>query len=285
MKKSTICLALRTFKRYFFYRSSENWNQERYEAYQDEQLKKVIRHAAAHVPYYRELFKKINLDTAQFRGRQDICKIPLLEKETLRARQKEFIADNADQFGVNWDSTSGSTGTPLHLIIDNSTKAHKLAAVLRAYQWAGYSPGKRTFSIQSYTFEDPQAISKRYPLERYWRFNSKLLKEDTGLEIVNMINDRKPQVFIGYPFSIFMISRFADQHGIKLNPVESIITAGETLSERRRHLLEKAYGCKVHDFFSHHENVAVITECPHQHKHIFENFAYNEVVDEQGNTA
>ena len=285
MQKSTLLLALRTFKRYFFYLSSEKWSKEKYEAYQDDQLKKIIRHAAVHVPYYKELFEKINLDPLQFRGREDMCKIPLLEKDVFRTRQKDFVADNAEQFGVYWESTSGSTGTPLHLITDNSTKAHKLAAVVRAYQLAGYFPGKRTFSIQSYTFEDPQQVSKRYPWVNMWRFNSKLLKREAGLEIINMINTIKPHVFIGYPFSIFMISQIAKEQGIELHPFQTIITAGETLSKKRRELLEEAYGCKVHDFFSHHENVAVISECRHQQMHLFENFAYNEVVDEEGNTA
>jgi len=285
MKMSTISLVPRVFKRYLFYLRSEKWDRERYEAYQDEQLKKIIQHAAMHVPYYKELFKKIKLNPDQFRGRRDLDQLPILDKETVRTRQKDLIADNAEQFGIIWESTSGSTGTPLHLIIDNSTKAHKLAAVLRSYQWAGYFPGKRTFSLQSYTFKDVQAVSKRYPIENYWRFNSKLLNEDKALEVLEMINKFKPQVFIGYPFSILLIGQIAQQKGIEIHPFESIITAGETLSERRRTLLEEMYHCKVYDFFSHHENVAVITECQHQKKHIVESFAFNEVVDEQGNTS
>ena len=282
MKKSTVNLAVGTCSRYFFYLCSEKWSRARYESYQDDQLKKIIRHASLKVPYYRDLFKKIKLDPEHFRGRRDMHAIPLLDKETLRTRQKEFIAEDAARYGINWDSTSGSTGTPLHHIIDNATKAHKLAAVLRAYQWAGYFPGKRTFSIQSYTFANPQALARRYPLANLWRFNSKLLKEDTALEILAMINDIRPHVIIGYPFSILMISQIARQKGIRIHPVESIITAGETLSERRRQLLEEAYGCRVHDFFSHHEDVAVISECRHKTKHVFENFAYNEVIDDNG---
>lgn len=285
MKISTISLVPKVIKHYLFYLSSGKWEKEKYEAYQDEQLKKIITLAAKHVPYYKELFKEIKLNPDQFCGRRDLDQIPLLDKETVRTRQKDLIADNAEQFGITWDSTSGSTGTPLHLIIDNSTKAHKLAAVLRSYQWAGYFPGKRTFSLQSYTFKDGQAISKRYPMENYWRFNSKLLNEDKAVEVLEMINTFKPQVFIGYPFSILLIGQIAQQKGIKIHPFESIITAGETLSDRRRFLLEEMYHCKVYDFFSHHENVAVITECRHQKKHIVESFAFNEVVDEQGNTS
>ncbi|MCK5684873.1 hypothetical protein KAJ27_12160, partial [bacterium] len=50
-------------------------------------------------------------------------------------------------------------------------------------------------------------------------------------------------------------------------------------------LLEEAYNCKVYDFFSHREDVAIIAECRHRKKHILESFAFNEVLDEQGNTS
>ena len=117
MQLSTIMLSLRVLRKYAFFLRSQRWSRKELELYQDRQLVRVVRHAAEHVPYYRDLFKKINFDPARFRGREDLHRIPLLDKQTLRIRQEEFIADNAASFGINWDSTSGSTGTPLHLIL------------------------------------------------------------------------------------------------------------------------------------------------------------------------
>jgi len=122
-------------------------------------------------------------------------------------------------------------------------------------------------------------------LARLWRFDAKKLKRDTAMELLDMIDRIKPDVFIGYPFSIFMLTQFAEREGRSIHPVESIVTAGETLSEKRRELLKTAYGCRVHDFFSHHENVAVITECENQTRHICEDFSYTEIVDESGKDA
>ncbi len=282
MKKSTISYAARVFRKYLYYMKSQKWDRNTIDEYQDRQLVRVVKHAAKHVPYYRNLFNDIGFDPSTFKGRADMHKIPLLDKETLRTRQKEFIADNADKYGIYWDSTSGSSGTPLHFIIDNATKAHKLAAVIRSYCWAGYLPWKKTFSIQSYKFEKPDAISKHYQFVNMWRFNSRLLKKETAIEVLGMINRFKPKVFIGYPFSILMLSKFAKDEGISIHPLEAIVTAGETLSEKRRRLMEDAFKCKVLDFYSHHENVAIISECKHQVRHVFEDFAYNEIIDESG---
>jgi phenylacetate-CoA ligase len=285
MKKSTISFSLRVFRRYMFFLSSQRWDRKKIDEYQDRKLINIVRHAAEHVPYYRNLFKEVNLDPYKFRGREDMQRIPMLDKQTLRIRQDEFIADNASQYGISWDSTSGSTGTPLHFIEDNLTKASKLAVVLRSYQWAGYLPGKKTFSLQSYTFGDPASFTKYFPFAKLWRFDAKKLKKETALELLDLIDRERPSVFIGYPFSIFMLTQFAEREGRSIHPIGSIVTAGETLSERRRELLEAAYKCKVYDFFSHHENVAIITECKNQTRHICEDFAYNEIVDESGNDA
>lgn len=280
---STLGFSKRVFSRYLFYARSQKWNRQQIESYQDKKLIKIVRHAAVNVPYYRKIFEKIGLKTESFRGRVDMHKIPLLDKETLRIHQKDFIAENAAKYGINWDSTSGSTGTPLHFIMDHSSKAHKLAGVLRSYRWSGYFPGKKVFSLQSYSFPDPEALFRRYAFANLWRINARLLTQESALKIVAMINEIKPDIIIGYPFSIFMLSKLAKEGGGTIAPVSSIVTAGETLSEKRRSLLETAYGCRVHDFYSLHEAVSIISECDHQTKHISEDFAYNEVVDHEGN--
>lgn len=285
MNTKLLTYSLAVARRCLFYFVSQHWSREKLEAYQDVRLRNLIRHAADHVPYYRSLFKDAGIDPATFKGREDMHRIPLLDKDTLRTRKDDFVADNAGLYGVNWDSTSGSTGTPLHFIIDNETKANKLAAVIRSYQWGGYIPWKKTFSIQSYRFNPPGSLFKNYRLVNLWRFDAKLLKRDTALHMVEMMNSIRPDMIIGYPFTILMISRFASENGIPLNPVGSIVTAGETLSESRRRALEEAYQCEVFDFYSHHEDVVVISECREHTKHVHEDFSYCEVLDSSGRVA
>lgn len=285
MNTKLVTYSLAIARRYLFYTVSQHWGRERLEAYQDARLRDLVRHAAAHVPYYRGLFREAGIDPGSFRGREDMHRIPLLDKDTLRTRKDDFVADNAAAYGVNWDSTSGSTGTPLHFIVDDETKANKLAAVIRSYQWGGYFPGKKTFSIQSYRFKEPGTLYRNYWFANLWRFDAKLLKRGTALRMVNMMNEIRPDMIIGYPFTILMVAQFARENGIPLNPVSSIVTAGETLSESRRKALEEAYRCEVFDFYSHHEDAALVSECRAHTKHIHEDFCYCEVVDGSGAVA
>ncbi len=278
MEKSIFQIPYKVLKRYRFYKRSQFWTKAQIEQYQDEQLIKLVQHAGQHVPYYRNLFKNIGFNVSSFRGREDMHKIPTLDKEIVRTRQKELIADNARNFGITWDSTSGSTGTPLHFVLDDAVQANKIAALLRSYGWAGYKLGKKTFSLQSYYFKDHDYKFNR--LYNILRFDSNKLKKSSAIKVIKEINRFKPEFFMGFPFDILMLGRFAEEAGLTVHRSRSIVTYGETLSNKKREFLEKAYRCKVFDFFSLHERAAMISECEHGNLHLIEDFAFHEVLED-----
>lgn len=280
MEKSIFQIPLKVFQRCKFYRKSQYWTQNQIESYQDEKLRKLIQHAGLNVPYYRNLFKEIKLDATNFRGRQNLSKIPLLDKETVRSKKEQLIAENAKKYGITWDSTSGTTGTPLHFILDTDVQANKIAALLRSYRWAGYKLGMRTFSLQSYYFRD--CDYKFNPFYNILRYDSNRLSQKSAPRVIERINKLKPSFFMGFPFDIVMLARYAGEAGLKIHPPKSIVTYGETLSDKKRKFLEYYFACKVYDFFSMHECSAMISECEYGHLHLIEDFAYHEIVEENG---
>ncbi|MCX6641471.1 MAG: hypothetical protein NTW14_13485 [bacterium] len=262
---------------YLFYQRSQRWERRRLEAHQDERLRRLIRHAGERVPYYRQLFKQIGLDPVKFSGREDLHQIPLLDKETVRTRQQELIADNANRYGVVWESTSGSTGTPLHLIVDRGARSNKLAALLRSYHWAGYHIGMKTFSLQSYYLKGGDC--QYYPLYRVLRFDSNRLKRDSAAAVIRMIQKLKPRFFMGFPFDLVMLARFAQEAGLTIPPPVALVTYGETLSEHKRASLTASYGCPVFTYYSQHECASMIAECERHGLHLCDDFACHEIVD------
>lgn len=275
--------ALRIINGFLFYRKSQFWDKKKIEKYQDQKLIDLIQHAAKNVPYYRELFKEIGFNASTFKGRVDMHKIPLLDKDTLRNRYNEFIADNAKQFGINYDSTSGSTGTPLKLVIDDAAETNKLTCLVRSYIWAGYSLRKKSFGLQSY-------LKKNYPRDsgliysrskNVYRFDSNNLNQETAIKIAKELNIVKPKFYFGYPLPLMMLGKFATENGIALHSPESIIVYGESLSKTRREILENYYKTKIFDFYSMHECSAIISDCSHGNRHWMEDMAYNEVVNNE----
>lgn len=267
--------------RYLFYLRSQRWSKEQLEAHQDRKLRKLILHAGRKVPYYRNLFEEIRLQPEAFQGRADMYKIPLLDKETLRRRAKEFIADNAKKFRPQWLQTSGSTGTPIKFMLSADSRANDAAAIIRTYQWAGYYPGKRIFSIRGLP-----GVSWEFKynlLGTSLNFDSVKLTKESAIRVLEEINKLRPRGYSGYPFSLIMLSKIAHDEKIDIPPGRYIIVTGETTTENDRKMLQDAYGGKVFDVYSMTENAVMITECEYGNKHAIDDYAYHEFVDDNGN--
>jgi phenylacetate-CoA ligase len=278
MEKSIFQLPLQVLFRHSFYNRSQYWDRQNLKRYQDERLKQLIKYADKHVPYYRKLFRKMGFEADKFRGREDMCKIPLLNKEIVRTRPEEFLSDQANSRNIIWDSTSGSTGTPLHFALNDAVQANKIAALLRSFYWAGYRLRRRTLMVQSYYLKESDF--QLNPLYNIIRYDSNRLSRSSALRVVEEIIKKPVKNIIGFPFDILMIARFAAESGIKIPSPHSIITYGEKLSGEKRKMLIDLYDCPVFDFHSMHEGSAMISQCEKGSLHLIEDFAYMEIVED-----
>ena len=67
-----IALAPLIIKRLYFFQNSKKWSKDQLFAYQNSKLKEIVNYAGKYVPYYRNIFKKIGMDTREFKGIDDI---------------------------------------------------------------------------------------------------------------------------------------------------------------------------------------------------------------------
>ena len=95
-----------------FLNESQWYSLEELRNYQFRQLKKLLLHANANVPYYRELFRKEKIDVEKFSKLEDIRKIPILTKEIIR-ENRDLLVSKLHKDKLQYVTTSGSTGTPL----------------------------------------------------------------------------------------------------------------------------------------------------------------------------
>ena len=71
---------------------SEKWSASEIEAYQNEKLRSLIRHAYDNVPYYRERWKALKISPDDIRSRDDLHKLPVLTKEEIRQNADRFVS-------------------------------------------------------------------------------------------------------------------------------------------------------------------------------------------------
>lgn len=267
-------------RRLVFYARSQRWNRARLERHVDARLCRLVRHAGRNVPYYRELFRRIGLDPESFRGRVDLPRIPLLDKETLRQRSVEFFADNIGDLAPSWERTSGSTGTPLRVLLSAQDRIDNAAATLRSYAWAGFVPGMKVFTLRWY--------------RRGWDFcytmggrslnaDASVLDRALAAALWERIDRLAPRVFHGQPFALLTLANYARTAGRSHHCPRSIICFGESLPPALRNRLAQAYrGARIFDYYGMSESAALISECPAGRLHALDDYAWHEFVDGQG---
>jgi phenylacetate-CoA ligase len=67
------------------------------QAFQNEQLAKLVKHAYENVPYYREIMKERGLVPSDITTVADLPKLPVLTKEDVRQNAARLLATNASR--------------------------------------------------------------------------------------------------------------------------------------------------------------------------------------------
>lgn len=277
-----IKLSLLIANRYRFYSRSQYWDTARIQEYQNKRLIRTIQSAYKEVPYYKELFTSIGFNPDQFLGTRDIAKIPLLDKDVLRKQYQMLVSNNAAKYGMQWEKTSGSTGTPLNILHDNNCLANKSAATFRAFRWTGYRFGQWLFSIAGVSPDQPTVYSIDKMMRRINLYSNQVTQENC-ISIGKIVNRLRPQIYMGYGNSFLMMGKFLKDQGISINPPHAIINYGENLSLSIIGQLQSLYNTKVFDYYSHTENCVLIHQCEYGSMHIAEDYSFHELIDDKGN--
>ncbi len=227
-------------------RQAEKWTPEQMSAYQEEQLHRLLRFAAAEVPFYREWFAAsgISPDAAC------LNQLPIVSKALMR---REGIARfAAEHYPANERidaRSSGSTGEPFSFYTCRRSNSVNTAAKLRTWYQAGYKLGDRYMKI---------ANGQRQGRVKKWqdRANRCLFIpfysiDDNALKsILDTIETRKPLFIRSYPAPLYLLARYRNSHpGYTYTP-RRLFTTGSTLPEAYRKEIEKAFGCDIIDSYS-----------------------------------
>jgi len=277
MKVKKIHLSpLRVYSRLRFYKKSQYWDRETIERYQFQKVRDMLVHAGKNVPYYRELFRSVRFDPLKFKSLKDLKHIPLLDKELIRKNPEQLIADHKKTIHGYWKYTTGSTGTPLKLFLDQNCHINKYAATLRAYYWAGYSPGKRAFLLV-----ETENLKKDFGYRSFSNsvyFDTSSVTPDNVRKFYHLLNRFKPNYYIGYGRAFLNFYKHLVDLNFKIPSPKSLVHYGENLPDNDRIKLETIYQTRVYNFYSHREDTVIASEPEPGKKYLMEDFFYPEIL-------
>ncbi|MFC1839991.1 phenylacetate--CoA ligase family protein [Thermodesulfobacteriota bacterium] len=240
-------------------------SKENLQSYQEQRLSRIIKQAYQHVPYYRSLFNEMGLRPSDIRHIDDLKKLPLLSKDTLRQHNSSFIAENAASYNPVIYKTSGTTGTPVEIYLDKNANILEFVYYWRHWSWAGYKMGDCFAELGSSFFLNRdhlnESVSMWQPFLRRLMLNSTRISVRHVKKMAEAIRKYRPKFLKGMASSIYYLAYCLKEAGITDISFKAIFSTGEVLTPAYRAMAESVLNCPVLDSYGHMERTVGISQC------------------------
>ena len=246
-------------------KSHDAFGAEEMAAYQLQALQDILVHAGAQVPYYRDLFRSVGFNPAGIKGIDGLKQLPLLDKEILRARLPDLLAEGAGPLIER--RTGGSTGPRVKLYYDAQALDITAAAHMMAMEQCGKKNGEPEIHFASRTLnvvpwrDRVKEYAKSIALNRRTIFVD-LFAPDRYERILAAIKSMRPKLVQGYPSIVFALACYCEKQAMPVHGLFPVFESeGETVSDLQREKIERVFGAKVFNRYGNAEFGVIAHEC------------------------
>ena len=243
-------------------------------------LKVALNHAWDTVPYYRAAWTKAGVHPSDVRTLRDLEAFPVLTKSDIRRHERALISSCFDPAKLRLKRTSGSTGVPLNIRIDEPALQWKAACTLRSDEWSGYRLGQRVAKVwgnPEYRHFGWKGRLRNFFFDRAVYLDTLNLTKDRIAEFANRLLRHQPGLIFGHAHSLYLLAcslRKAKIDGIRPN---GIISTAMVLHGWERTAIEKVFDCPVTNRYGCEEVSLIASECElHEGLHINSDSVYAE---------
>jgi phenylacetate-CoA ligase len=284
-------VARKKYGKYFVYwsellKESQYYPADRLRQLQAEWMRDFLISALETSPWYRHLANEKGFDPDRLQNPVDVRAFPVLPKATLRTHYDEILslADKKYKF-----SSSGTTGTSLHVYLDDEAYQREYA-----FRWHYLNMGGATRKDRFAYFlgNNLYPVNKQNPpfhiidhFEHSIYFSLFHMSDSNLSHYVEAFNRFQPSFIKGYPSGIYVFARFIQDRKMVVHKLKAIYSASETLHEYQKKLFEEVFQCPVYQWYGQVETTVNIHECEHHRFHVKEEYGFLELLNEKGEDA
>jgi phenylacetate-CoA ligase len=255
----------------------------------DARVRDTVRYAAETVPYYRELFEKERIDPREIRTADDLERLPILEKEVVRAQPERFVSDSRRGRTSMPFVTSGSTGQRLRVFHDRRSLLHNIAyserhrhveaeLVGRRYRYVKASIGR-----PSGTGHDVRGFYDRTTWIPLRPRRHSVDMADSVEPVVAALNEIRPDVIRGGGSYLELFFRLVAARGSRLHRPRVVSYGDDVMTPEGKDLIEREFGIPVLSHYNATEAFQIGFLCEERrHFHLHADLTHLTVVGEDG---
>jgi phenylacetate-CoA ligase len=241
------------------------WSLGKLQELQSQRLKKLIKHCAEHVPYYQKKFAEYGIIPSQIQTPDDLKKLPILDKETIRQNFDDFISSDFNPKKLRSQSTGGTTGKPLTVLMNEEVYFYQKAIQTLHRSWGNFKYGEDWLGVLAGYKVVP--VSRKTPpfwIINYYgkqiHFSSYHLNYDFLSFYVKKIKEMKIKYLMGYASAIGFLANYVNSIGEYI-PLEAVFLSSEPLLDWQKNAIKKAFNCKIFDYYGQAECVISAINC------------------------
>ncbi|MDA4126119.1 MAG: hypothetical protein OK452_02800 [Thaumarchaeota archaeon] len=235
-------------------------------ALQVQKLKALLSHAYASVPYHRRRLDERGIRPDSIRSLADLDKVPVMSKQDLRENPLEDLVPKGLKIETCRRAyTSGTTGTPVFVLVDRDAFAWRRAYLERVADALGLDPWEHRATLR-FTFPkfdprgDPANLKlKKWLSRRRNRYSREFFFTYDCLEILYDLLKFKPKVIQGNPAYLMNLT-----HALKdsMRPsLKMLGSSGDTLDLATRRELESFFGCPLYEAYGSQDLGPMAWQC------------------------
>ncbi len=243
-----------------YYERTQYWPRERIQAEQDRLVCEVVAAAYRGCAFYRELYDEAGVKPADIAGAGDLPKLPMVDKTMLRAAYPDRVTLPTRSRRREY-STSGSTGQPFTVLIDDDTMSRSRALMLLRTLYAGWRFGEPVFQT-GMAVRRGRLKSLKDRLLRIAYRSAFDLSPAVLDDYLDLIARRRLAYATGYAQSIYLLAQRALATGRTL-PLRAAVTWGSSLLPHFRRRIHEAFGCETYDSYGVGEGMQIAAQSTH----------------------
>ncbi len=227
--------------------------------FQLDQLKDVLNYAYRNVPYYTDLFNKINFIPNSVTALNDIHVLPLLTKKIIKENFDNLTSKKKVSGGYYVATTGGTSGEPLRVLLDYNSIFKESAFVYFFRKKLGYRFEDKLVTFRGLEFGSH--LWKYNPMYNELVFSPFKLSKLTILKYLEKITQFDPQYLNGYLSSLYLFAKLLLESNAKIKlRLKGIFLISENIDKSQRKFLEDFFCVKTMTFYGHSERCVIAEE-------------------------
>ncbi len=271
---------------YRFVEATNQWSPEQIREYQLRQLRSICSLAYEKTAYYRRTYNAAGFRLDDLKTIEDLRKLPTIDRSTLSEHLDEMCAVSVRSANVDYVSTGGTSGKPLHFYIGSERSAVEYAYIVSGWERVGFRLGD-SIAVFRGRVVGPERSGFRHEHDAllHQHFYSNFHMTDGAMAAyLRHVGTIGPCYLHVYPSSISTLAQFVRRSGIAVpKNIRGILAESEIVYPEQRKTVEETFKCRYFSSYGHTEKTVAAAECElSRNYHVWPTYGYFELLDENG---